>query len=140
MNKPRFGAGWVPGRRRSSVLPGFVRAKGLQDRCLCSECGMPDAAQPDRLDRSRTLDSARPGSGGSWVSLQQACQALGVSRWTLNRLVRSGELKPGLHVRYWALTPGQKRPRLQYHLGEIEKQIGRISMRHHRLRLQGAAR
>lgn len=74
-----------------------------------------------------------------WLSLQQTCEALSVSRWTINRLVVSGELKPGVHVRFWAVQPGQKRPKRQYHLTEIEKLLSRISMRHHRLRLHKSA-
>jgi hypothetical protein len=75
----------------------------------------------------------------AWLSLQQTCKELEVSRWTINRLVGSGELKPGVHIRYWMVRPGQKRPKRQYHLGEIEKLLSRISMRHHRLRLRKPA-
>lgn len=75
----------------------------------------------------------------AWVSCKQACEALLTSRWTLRRLVKSGELKAGLHFRYWVMTPNQKRPKCQYHVGEIEKELRRISMRHHRLRFRKQA-
>ena len=98
------------------------------------ESDQPASARGGKPPRSESATCTQ-----AWLSLQQICTALEVSRWTINRLVGSEELKPGVHIRYWMVRPGQKRPKRQYHLGEIEKLLSRISMRHHRLRLKKPA-
>ncbi|MDM7952508.1 MAG: hypothetical protein QUV07_04715 [Cyanobium sp. CZS 25K] len=65
---------------------------------------------------------------------------LEISRWSVNKLVRNDEFRPGLHFRYLLLRPDQTRPKRQYNIVEIEKLLSRISMRHHRLRLKKFSR
>lgn len=81
----------------------------------------------------------QPRRPSPWLSLQQTCEELQISRWTLRRLTISGELKPGVHFRYLVTTPGGRHRHTQFHREELEKQLARISMKHHRLRLQRLA-
>ena len=120
-------------------LLGISRPFGHPFQGFCSDSALETVPE---LDHSASAGGWKPprseptASQQAWLSLQQTCEALEVSRWTINRLVESGDLKPGVHIRYWMVRPGQKRPKRQYHLGEIEKLLSRISMRHHHLRLR----
>jgi hypothetical protein len=103
-------------------------------------CSADVSRLQQQLDPSVADGRWEPPRGGgpaprpTWLSLQEVCEALGLSRWTIRKMVVNGKLKPGIHHRYWFVQPDQPRPKTQYCLEEIEKEVCRKSRGHRRRR------
>ena len=129
LSSQRFTA-FRPPSTRPARRPAPPACSASLSHCLDAS-DLPAPAGGWKPPRAGAASSASP-----WISLKQVCEALEISRWSVNKLVRNDEFKPGLHFRYLVLRPDQTRPKRQYNLVEIEKLLSRISMRHHRLRLK----